>query len=205
MKAAARNNEFWPQMAQLTKVIDEDTTPSQANDQIVYHADVSVIDAGIYANLGTTAHPSWIMLDDYSGDETQGAPVNNVEYLGRNMDTDGFPKPTLKVTDLNLEFRFAQDGKAHGLQVRLISAPSQMVNFKAAGDMRGTTRLKFAVANYNVWQYMGPTNEWWAYFCYITTDESPNLDKICVFYAVSSYGNHGANAARENYFLAAES
>ena len=204
MKIEARNNEFLSLRVQLTSVKDEISIPSPGNGRIVSHPGLRSMEAGIYANQGTTMHPPMVLYDDHHGDETQGVPNNKVEYIGRNLDTDGFPKPTLHVPDLNLEFRFAQNGTTHGLEVRLMIAPSAMVNFKATGDMRGTTRLKFTTANYNVWQYMGPTNEWWAYFCFITTDEPSSLSKTCVFYAISSYGNHGVNNNRETYFLASE-
>ena len=193
---------FLPPRVQLINGTDGITIPSPATGQIVYHTGISAMDAGIYINVGTTTDPSWVK-GAQSANGTQGTRINKVKYLGRNMDTQGFPKPTLQVTDLNLEFRFAQTGTTHGLQIRLITAPSQTVIFNTMGHIHGPIQLMFTTVNYDIWQNIGPTNDWWAYFDYITTNEPSSLNKAGLFYALTSYGNRGTNITEESYFLAA--
>ena len=209
MEVESRNKGLLPPRVQLISGTDRVTIPAPATGLVVYHTGISTMDAGIYVNMGTTTNPSWIK-GGQPVEDTQDSQVYKIKYIGRNTDKQGFPKPTLKITDLNLEFRFAQKGTTHGLQVRLITLPSQTVNVKSVGHIHGAIHpsgnnaLAFDATDYNVWQNVGPANEWWAYFYYITTNEPGSLNKACVFYALTSYGNQEANACQEPYYLSAE-
>lgn len=209
MEVESINKGLLPPRVQLISGTDRVTIPFPATGLVVYHTGISTMDAGIYVNMGTTTNPSWIK-GGQPVDDTLDSQVYKIKYVGRNTDKQGFPKPTLKVVDLNLEFRFAENDTAHSLQIRLITIPSQTVMVKSVGHIHGAVHpsgnntLIFTVAHYNVWQDIGPKNEWWAYFYYIITNDTNSLNKACAFYALTSYGNQSAVITQEPYYLAAE-
>ncbi|MGI9580218.1 hypothetical protein ACR1PO_03290 [Chryseobacterium sp. RRHN12] len=169
---------------------------------------------GLYLNDGT----KWGLLNVVS--DTQGTTLTKVKYRGRNLETNGYNKPTLKVPAMNMEFRFAVKGGYNYLEVRLLSAPSADVTYNASmlwfgqsipnnwNNGNTNTSVTFTPSNWNVWSQglsYGRWNGTWSYQCQIstTTGVVPGSNDLLVgdFYGINTFGS-GAGENNEIYVLA---
>lgn len=147
--------------------------------------------------------------------DSQGSKLYKVKHRGRNVDTDGFPKPTLIAPEMNLQFRWAVVSGINRLQVRLINPPSINVNVFYIGHWSGFSHnsddkmFTFTPANYNTYQNIdGDWRNKWGYYYQFATDEVRSGDNnplnfIANLYGLCGYGN-GWGAANEPYSLTLE-
>lgn len=178
---------------------------------VVYNTTLDeTLSPGLYLNDGT----KWELLNVVS--ETEGSVLTKTKYRGRNLSSNGFDKPTLKVHSMNLEFRFATTNGSTYLEVRLLSAPSSNVTYYANEHWFGNTTagstqsITFTPANWSTWSRglsNGVWNNSWGYQYQISTKDGiiPGTNDLHAgnFYGFNNYGN-GAGADQEMYVLAFE-
>ncbi|MGJ1446175.1 hypothetical protein ACR79S_05355 [Sphingobacterium spiritivorum] len=147
--------------------------------------------------------------------DSEGSKVYKVKHRGRNIDTDGFPKPTLLAPEMNLQFRWAVISGVNRLQVRLMNQPSSNVNIFYIGHWSGSSHnssdvsLTFTAANYNIYQNIdGVWNNNWGYYYQFATNEIRSGTNNPLNFVANLYGlcgfNNGWGAANEPYSLALE-
>lgn len=147
--------------------------------------------------------------------DSEGSKVYKVKHRGRNIDTDGFPKPTLIAPEMNLQFRWAVVGGINRLQIRLIDAPSANVSVFCIGHWSGFTHgndystFTFTPANYNTYQNIdGDWRNRWGYYYQFATNEVRTGDYNPINFIANLYGlcgyNNGWGPANEPYSLALE-
>jgi hypothetical protein len=178
---------------------------------IVYNtATINDVSPGLYLNDGK----EWGQLNVVS--ETEGTVLTKIKYRGRNLDTNGYNKPTLKVPSMNLEFRFATTSGSTYLEVRLLSAPTSDVTYYANelwfgnSTSGGKQSVTFTSANWNIWSRSisnGIWNNSWGYQYQISTKDGviPGSNDMLAgnFYGFNNYAN-GAGIENEMYVLAFE-
>ena len=198
-----------PPRVALSSTLQSSPLTAHVAGMVVYNtATVNDIKPGLYINDGT----KWGQLNVVS--ETEGSVLTKVKYRGRNLDTNGYDKPTLKVPSMNLEFRFAVTSGSNYLEVRLLSAPAGTVTYYANELWFGNTTnggkqsVTFTPSNWDVWSRdisSGTWNNSWGYEYQISTKDGviPGTNDLLTgnFYGFNNYGN-GAGAANEMYVLA---
>lgn len=205
------NKGFLPPRVALTALSLPSPLTAHVAGMVVYNTvSVNSLVPGLYLNDGT----KWGLLSAVS--ETEGSILTKVKYRGRNLDTNGYNKPTLKVPSMNLEFRFATSSGATYLEVRLLSQPASTVTYYANELWFGNTTnggkqsVTFTTANWNAWSRNlsnGVWNNSWGYQYQISTGTGiiPGSNDLVAgnFYGFNNYGN-GAGAENEMYVLAFE-
>lgn len=205
---------FLPSRVELSSLASPTPLSTHVEGMIVYNtATANDVTPGLYVNDGTkwgkfhgTTEPT---------DET-GSTIYKQKYRGRNLDTNGYNKPTLKVPTMNLEFRFATTSGQTYLEIRMLHAPTVNTTYyfnelwfgtRTSGNVQYAT---FTPTNWNVWnQYLssGVWNNPWGYQYQISTKDGvipgSNDLKAGNFYGFNNYGN-GAGAENEMYVLAFE-
>lgn len=181
---------------------------------VVYNtAAVNGLSPGLYINDGT----KWGQLSTVS--DTEGTITTKIKYRGRNLQANGYDKPTLKIPSMNLEFRFATTSGSTYLEVRLLSAPASDVTYYAnelwfgASTNGAVGSVTFTSANWNVWSQAISSGVWnnsWGYQYQISTKDGVipgNKDLLAGnFYGFNNYksGNTAVMAQDEMYVLAFE-
>ncbi|MDR6159281.1 hypothetical protein [Chryseobacterium hispalense] len=202
---------FLPPRVALTAESNPSPLTAHVAGMVVYNTvTVGTLIPGLYLNDGT----KWQQLSTFSNNN--GTVTTKVKYRGRNLDTNGYNKPTLQVPTMNLEFRFATTAGDTYLEVRLLSAPSGNVTYYANELWFGTTTngdiesVTFTPANWNVWSRDISNGRWnnpWGYQYQISTRDGvvPGSNDLLTgnFYGFNNF-NNGAGANNEMYVLAFE-
>jgi hypothetical protein len=163
---------------------------------------------GLYMNDGT----KWGKVNETS--ETTGSVLTKVKYRGRNLDTNNYDKPTLKIPSMNIEFRFASQNGTNRLETRLLSAPTSNVTYYAnelwygKSNSGGLESITFTPSNWNIWNRgfsNGTWNDRWGYQYQISTKDGvipgSNDLRAGYFYGFNNWGS-GSGATNEMYVLA---
>ncbi|MBK1898111.1 hypothetical protein [Chryseobacterium paridis] len=202
---------FLPPRIALTSTSSPSPMSAHVEGMIVYNTSkINDVSPGLYLNDGT----EWGQLNVVS--ETEGTILTKIKYRGRNLDTNGYNKPTLKIPSMNLEFRFATTSGSTRLEVRLLSAPTGDVTYYANelwfGNSTGGGKqsVTFTSANWNTWSQAlsnGTWNNSWGYQYQISTKDGviPGSNDMLAgnFYGFNNYAN-GAGVDNEMYVLAFE-
>ncbi|WP_419868706.1 hypothetical protein [Chryseobacterium sp. CT-SW4] len=205
------NKGFLPPRIALTSTSLPSPLASHVAGMVVYNtSSINGLSPGLYINDGT----KWGELNVIS--DTEGTVLTKVKYGGRNLDTNAYNKPTLKVPSMNLEFRFATTSGSTYLEVRLLSAPASDVTYYANELWFGNTTsggkqsITFTTTNWSTWSRgfsNGIWNNSWGYQYQISTKDgvAPGSNDLLAgnFYGFNNY-NNGAGADNETYVLAFE-
>lgn len=211
LDVTSTNKGFLPPRVALTSTSSSSPMTTHVEGMIVYNtATINDVSPGLYLNDGT----EWGQLNVVS--ETEGTVLTKIKYRGRNLDTNGYNKPTLKIPSMNLEFRFATTSGSTRLEVRLLSAPTGDVTYYANELWFGNTTgggkqsVTFTTANWNAWSQAlsnGTWNNSWGYQYQISTKDGviPGSNDMLAgnFYGFNNYAN-GAGIDNEMYVLAFE-
>ncbi|WP_418121705.1 hypothetical protein ACNFU2_11365 [Chryseobacterium sp. PTM-20240506] len=205
------NKGLLPPRVALTATSQPAPLTAHVAGMVVYNtASVNGLSPGLYLNDGT----KWGQLNVVS--ETEGTVLTKVKYRGRNLDTNGYDKPTLKVPSMNMEFRFATTSGSTYLEVRLLSAPAATITYYANelwfgnSTNGGKQSVTFTTANWDTWSRSlsnGVWNNSWGYQYQISTGSGvvPGSNDLLAgnFYGFNNYAN-GAGPDNEMYVLAFE-
>ena len=227
LEIESTNKGFLPSRVALTGLTDVATIPSPADGLVVYNtATAGTGDQAIVPGLHIFENGAWkkIINGDNGIDDNSGSKVYKAKFRGRNENGAGYPKPTMRIPELNLEWRFAVVSPGNNnLQVRLIKPPVNDIQVFYVGHWAGSpsatysttlhgtsvNTLTFTPANYNVWR--GIDGNWSTPYNYyyllatteIRTDGLSPINYISNLYGLCGYGN-GWGAANEPFSLAAE-
>jgi len=207
----ASNKGFLPPRVALTSESSPAPLTTHVAGMVVYNtATINNLVPGLYLNDGT----KWQQVSTFSNNN--GTVTTKIKYRGRNLDTNGYNKPTLQIPTMNLEFRFATTSGSTYLEVRLLSAPSSNVTYYANELWFGTSTsgaiqsVTFTPANWNVWSQALSNGVWnnpWGYQYQISTRDGvvPGSNDLLTgnFYGFNNF-NNGAGANNEMYVLAFE-
>ncbi|ASK30750.1 hypothetical protein CEY12_11790 [Chryseobacterium sp. T16E-39] len=205
------NKGLLPPRVALTATSLPAPLTAHVEGMVVYNTtSVNGLSPGLYLNDGT----KWGELSTVS--ETEGSVLTKIKYRGRNLDTNGYNKPTLKVPSMNMEFRFATTSGSTYLEVRLLSAPTASITYYANELWFGNTNsggkqsVTFTTTNWDTWSRSlsnGVWNNSWGYQYQISTGTGviPGSNDLLAgnFYGFNNYGN-GAGIDNEMYVLAFE-
>lgn len=206
---------FLPSRVKLSSLASPAPLSTHVEGMIVYNTATSNdVTPGLYINDGTKWGKFHGSPDEPT--DTIGSVLHKQKYRGRNLDTNGYNKPTLKVSTMNMEFRFATTSGETYLEVRLLTAPTANVTYYANELWFGSTTnggvqsIIFTPTNWNVWSRgfsNGVWNKPWGYQYQISTKDGvipgSNDLKAGNFYGFNNYGN-GAGAENEMFVLAFE-
>jgi len=216
LELGENNKGFLPNRVLLVNSTDAVTISNPATGLTIYHSGNSILPAGLYTNIGTSILPKWERSGENVFSDTQGSRIYKIKFLGRNTDPDGIDsKGTVKVPELNLEYRFAVIGTDTRFQIRLIDAPAANVNIKSSGHWHGQSHgnsnstISFTTADYNTWKNIDETNwnGWWSFLYYMSTDQVGFNNYIGIVSGLDSYGVYGTgstNIAKEFYLISVE-
>lgn len=178
------------------------TTAVSANTLYVWNSNLSVWDKVVSANNNIS--------------NSSGSAVYKTKHRGRNLDTAGFPKPTLIVPEMNLEVRWAVISGVNYFQFRLLQAPATNVDIYYMDHWHGQSHnstsgafKSFTPANYSVWQSVdGDWSGQWGYYLVMASNENRStgynpLNYMANMYGLCGFGN-GWRASAEPYSLAIE-
>lgn len=205
------NKGFLPPRIALTSTSQASPLNAHVEGMVVYNtSSENGLSPGLYINDGT----KWGQINIAT--ETEGTILTKIKYRGRNLDSNGYNKPTLKVPTMNMEFRFATTSGSTYLEVRLLSRPKQDVTYYANILWFGNTNsgakqsVTFTPTNWNTWSRKLSSGTWnnsWGYQYQISTKNGviPGSNDLLAgnFYGFNNYGN-GTGIENEMYVLAFE-
>ncbi|MDQ1803956.1 hypothetical protein RAH57_08145 [Chryseobacterium sp. CKR4-1] len=217
------NRGFLPPRLALSSINSPSPLSEHVAGMVVYNiAKVNDVSPGLYVNDGV----QWDKINQPSDDES-GSILLKQKYRGRNLQSNSFNKPTLKVPSMNLEFRFAtyngttpganSDNSYTYIEVRLLSAPVSDVTYYASllwfgSSTNGSVQnVTFTPSNWDTWSnalsYNGNWTRPWGFQFQISTKDGvipgSNDLKAGYFYGFDSF-NNGAGAENETYVVAFE-
>ncbi|ASW75819.2 hypothetical protein CJF12_17060 [Chryseobacterium piperi] len=205
-----KNKGFLPPRVALTSTSAASPLANHVAGMVVYNtATANDVVPGLYYNDGT----KWSSVKP-APDDTSGTVLTKIKYRGRNIDTNGYNKPTLKVPTMNMEFRFAATGGSNYLEVRLLSQPANDITYYANELWFGTRTnggaqsVNFTTTNWNEWTRAISNGSWHNPFGFqyqISTKDGviPGSNDLLAgnFYGFNNY-NNGSGVENEMYVLA---
>lgn len=205
----------------LASTDDAITIPNPAIGLFLYHLGNSAMASGMYINKGTTTSPIWNRTEQIStGNE--GAKIYKAKYRGRNSYLQNFPKPTLKIPEMNMEVRFAETITGttvdHFFQFRLLQQPAANVTLRINEHWQGDATsdhganpytASYTTSNWNTWQSIaGSWKGEWGFYIVVSTNENRPTGLNPFNYSINLYGLCGygiyGNVLSEPYLLAAK-
>ncbi|ASW75820.1 hypothetical protein CJF12_17065 [Chryseobacterium piperi] len=206
----SQNKGFLSPRVALSSTSSATPLAAHVEGMVVYNtATANDVVPGLYYNDGT----KWSSVKP-APDDTSGTVLTKVKYRGRNLEANGYNKPTLKVPSMNMEFRFAATGSSNYLEVRLLSQPANDITYYANqlwfgsstnGNIKSVT---FTTTNWNEWSRDISSGNWtspWGFQYQISTKDGiiPGSNDLLAgnFYGFNNYGN-GAGIENEMYVLA---
>jgi len=200
------NLGFLPNRVNLLNDSDATTILNPANGLMVYHTGNSTLTEGIYVNKGTSVLPNWKKNGDDILNNSSGSNIYKLKYFGRNKENEGYPKPTLKINEFNIEFRFIYtNANVSRLQFRLINNPGATVIIKGTGHWTGTRpdnsptndhgnntyTWTITTTDYNTWRDVGTVNwnGWYSYYYNFVNTTSGTNNYGITFNGICGYGS----------------
>lgn len=175
LDVTSNNKGLLPPRLALTSTTIASPLTEHVAGMVAYNtATANDVTPGLYVNDGT----KWDLVNRNS-DDTSGSLLLKQKYRGRNLQSNGFDKPTLKVPSMNMEFRFAtyngttpgaySDNSYTYIEVRLLSKPISEITYYANLLWFGTRTngaalsVTFTPENWDKWSNALSYNGNWYY------------------------------------------